>query len=89
MSTTNFESLSAAIKNIRELLPKEDVTSQYARMIQLAMDFAAAEVNDEILNRENKEMEIDQEEMCELLHQKYEFHVKNQMELFKLSKKVA
>jgi len=78
-----IKSVYEVIKNIKHILPKKSVSLIYVNMIMVAMDFAVAEVNDEIQNRTTKKMKVTQEEMSKLLKSRYEFHIKNQIELFK------
>ena len=68
------------------MIPKGPIPDLYSDMLRLAAVFSLAEVNDEIQNRIEKGMQIDQEEMSKLLKSRYDFHVKNQIELCKTLK---
>jgi hypothetical protein len=80
----SFKNLTEAIKTIKDIFPKKSVSFDYAYMTKLAVEFAGAEVNDEIINRTNKKMKIDYEKISKLFKERYEFHIKNQIEMYKI-----
>ncbi len=77
---------SKTIAELRKLLPKSSISKEYVDIIYVAMGFASAEVSDTIKNLDNFQKDVDIEEMKKLFQSRFEFHIKNQMELFKQRK---
>lgn len=79
-------SISKALESLKGLLPKKSVPDTYVQMLRVAAIFAEAEVNDIMKNRKAKNMPVNVEELYNLFNKRYEFHINNQIELFKSQK---
>ena len=81
-----FDGITSIVKTIKESLPKKSIQFTYANMVGLAINFASAEINDEYINRKRLKMKIDKEELAKLFKERVQFHINNQMGIFKNQK---
>ncbi|MDD5086595.1 MAG: hypothetical protein PHV16_02490 [Candidatus Nanoarchaeia archaeon] len=78
-----IKNITESIKNLKEILPKKSITRLYVDMMYVASKFAEAEVNDLYTNLKRHNTPIKPKELADFVGKRYEFHLRNQIELFK------
>lgn len=76
-----FEGLSKIIDVIKDTYPKKSIQLMYVEIVKLAVDFASAEVEDEVINRNRHKMKIDMEELTRVYKERVQFHINNQIDI--------
>ena len=86
MVTDFLKNVTEAIKNLKSILPKKSIPLAYVNMLSVAGRFAAAETTDLQTNLVQRNIKVDPKELSKFLERRYEFHIRNQIELFKHNK---